>query len=62
MPVDSAILLLHNWGLEKIACVAGVERGRGLGGWKERKGDCMLGRRLLLENVVIKLVTFLTKY
>ena len=61
--MDSAILLLYNQGLEKIACVAGVERGRGLGGWKERKGDCMLGRSgLLLENVVIKVVAFFTNY
>ena len=28
--MDSAIHLLNDWGLEKIARIAGVERGRGL--------------------------------
>ena len=61
--MDSAIHLLQYWGLEKIAYVAGVERGRGLEGWKKkRKGGCMVGRRLLLENVVIKVVAFFTNY
>ena len=54
---------MQYWGLEKIACVAGVERGRGLEGWEKKgRGDCMVGRRLLLENVVIKVVAFSTNY
>ena len=38
LPIGSAIHLLQYWGLEKIAYVAGVERGRGLEGWKKKEG------------------------
>ena len=47
LPIGGAIHLLQYWGLEKIAYVAGVERGRGLEGWKKKEGGLHGGKEVV---------------